>query len=1316
MSELSKQALKVENNTSFPNNNNGQITPSDLRAFNVDMIDSTVNQTQYTSDSASWNQQIDALEQFTSSQQPSFNQLNAFTASQLVINTGVNSFTQSANGRLTALESETANLEAWTASVNEIADGGIVQGTSTRLHFAGLVSASIVPNVNGAIASILIEQDPSKVGTASFNAFTQSINNYTQSNDARVSSLETTASIQQSEIDALIQFTSSVSAVATGSLLVTASFNNGTRNLTFTKGDASTFAVNIPDASGSAGDFATTASFNSYTQSTNIRLNNLEIATASINSSITQLNASSASQQVSINNLNTTTASLLISVSNLNQSSASQQISINALSAATASYVTEAESGSFLITASFDNGTRNLTFTKGDTTTFAVNIPDVSGSTLNTASFATTGSNTFRGNQTLISSSITLQGSGQIQLPNGFTLAGNAGDIGQLSSQTAIQFITEPPAGPGGTNDIKFINRVSGSTIIFQNSQGGAGNGISFEGGNALFDLNIVSGSTGKLVINADGGIDATNSSFTASLQQGYAWVGDFQGISKAVATSSFGGGGSINTGSFATTGSNTFFGSNTFNNSPSDEFRVNWGNASSASMFTETSGGPNQTLNINSASLYINRGGLFFSSGSFTVQSGDMQFNSYPSASFTIRTQYGGDAILRSNSDFTNPNLPYAYFKATPNGGTEIIGFGNNVVISGSATTIQGVDFIPFSASLDSRILAITGSATNTGSLLVTASFDNGTRNLTFTKGDASTFEVNIPDVSGSTINTASFATTGSNTFTGIQTFQDAALNATSLVSTSGSLMLVAKGFTSASAHLTASANSFVNLIFKANNLTGDTIISGSGNIIVNPNAAAAGFKRYLTSNNWFTISLPAISASMAFSPNVAGNIGAMVINMRGPVSASASNIASNMGAGTVNIGQSVALNAEKLTNGWNVNNNQLAGNVNIQATQTALTGSENTTVANNLVAGNFTFQISSSAVAFNNNQGGGTTINNSHFSGSAGVGRVTVSANSFSGTGNIIRFTGSMAGTYAAQGRPTFGENIINGASNEIVIDSVAGKNAVYDSLISGEYLIVSASSPAVITDAGVYSTTMIGRYNANDGVRNATRENIFVVGTGISGSRKTGFLIDSGSNTFIEGTLNVSGSSTLSGSLYIQSGSTLPVSTGSAILTWDATTGQVKQAGFSTIVSASVSSAEFWSTITESGSAGVSGSITFNNSGSFYNVSLVNGTQLTVANGGVYNIQFSAQIETSAGADTVYLWFKKNGTNIGDSASKAVLANNTAQIMTVNILDEAQANDYYEIAYQTLNGNATILAEAASGNIPAIPSVIATIFQIR
>jgi hypothetical protein len=67
MAEITKQALKVENNTEFPNNNNGQIKPTNLRSFNEDMIDSTVNQTGYNVDSGSWNASIQALNDFTQS-------------------------------------------------------------------------------------------------------------------------------------------------------------------------------------------------------------------------------------------------------------------------------------------------------------------------------------------------------------------------------------------------------------------------------------------------------------------------------------------------------------------------------------------------------------------------------------------------------------------------------------------------------------------------------------------------------------------------------------------------------------------------------------------------------------------------------------------------------------------------------------------------------------------------------------------------------------------------------------------------------------------------------------------------------------------------------------------------------------------------------------------------------------------------------------------------------------------------------------------------------------------------------------------------
>jgi len=174
------------------------------------------------------------------------------------------------------------------------------------------------------------------------------------------------------------------------------------------------------------------------------------------------------------------------------------------------------------------------------------------------------------------------------------------------------------------------------------------------------------------------------------------------------------------------------------------------------------------------------------------------------------------------------------------------------------------------------------------------------------------------------------------------------------------------------------------------------------------------------------------------------------------------------------------------------------------------------------------------------------------------------------------------------------------------------------------------------------------------------------------------------------------------TISGSAFINN---LQNGVVDVVVTYNTSNGELRKATIADILSSSLDAAEFWSTTTQSGSAGVSGSITFNNSGSVAGISLANNSRVTVSQAGTYNIQFSAQIETSAGADTVHIWFKKNGNNIVASASKAVLANNTAQIMTVNLFDEAVANDYYELGYQTLNGNATVLAEVASGNIPAI-----------
>ena len=141
-----------------------------------------------------------------------------------------------------------------------------------------------------------------------------------------------------------------------------------------------------------------------------------------------------------------------------------------------------------------------------------------------------------------------------------------------------------------------------------------------------------------------------------------------------------------------------------------------------------------------------------------------------------------------------------------------------------------------------------------------------------------------------------------------------------------------------------------------------------------------------------------------------------------------------------------------------------------------------------------------------------------------------------------------------------------------------------------------------------------------------------------------------------------------------------------------------------------------AQYSSTTTQSGSSAVSQSVTFNTNGVQYGLSLVDNTKITVANAGTYNIQFSAQILADTGADDVWIWFKKNGANIANSATRLALSNNEEDVITVNILEEAAASDYFEIVWESANGDAVLLAEAAAGNYPAIPSIIATVTQVR
>jgi len=116
----------------------------------------------------------------------------------------------------------------------------------------------------------------------------------------------------------------------------------------------------------------------------------------------------------------------------------------------------------------------------------------------------------------------------------------------------------------------------------------------------------------------------------------------------------------------------------------------------------------------------------------------------------------------------------------------------------------------------------------------------------------------------------------------------------------------------------------------------------------------------------------------------------------------------------------------------------------------------------------------------------------------------------------------------------------------------------------------------------------------------------------------------------------------------------------------------------------------------------------------------VSVVAGSRITVANPGVYNLQFSAQLEkTNNGVNTVYIWFKKNGTNVPRSNTAIDVlkqAGGSGKFVAAwNLVDQLNANDYYEIMWQSDTTDMSIVAVSGSGNFPLIPSVIATMTQV-
>jgi hypothetical protein len=113
----------------------------------------------------------------------------------------------------------------------------------------------------------------------------------------------------------------------------------------------------------------------------------------------------------------------------------------------------------------------------------------------------------------------------------------------------------------------------------------------------------------------------------------------------------------------------------------------------------------------------------------------------------------------------------------------------------------------------------------------------------------------------------------------------------------------------------------------------------------------------------------------------------------------------------------------------------------------------------------------------------------------------------------------------------------------------------------------------------------------------------------------------------------------------------------------------------------------------------------------------VSIANSSHIVVANSGVYNIQFSLQIDKTQGSQAhIYIWLKKNGVDVPNSATElAVQGTNSEVVAAWNFVVASNANDYYELMWSATDSHIRLKAVSANGVVPAIPSVIVSVVSV-
>jgi len=146
-------------------------------------------------------------------------------------------------------------------------------------------------------------------------------------------------------------------------------------------------------------------------------------------------------------------------------------------------------------------------------------------------------------------------------------------------------------------------------------------------------------------------------------------------------------------------------------------------------------------------------------------------------------------------------------------------------------------------------------------------------------------------------------------------------------------------------------------------------------------------------------------------------------------------------------------------------------------------------------------------------------------------------------------------------------------------------------------------------------------------------------------------------------------------------------------------------------------------FYDTTSQTGNANIVLTMNVGNSDPWNNgVSMTNGSKITIANPGVYNIAFSAQMVKNSGnsATHAHIWLSQNGTDVPISASQIGFPSNSIYYVPAwnFFFKTTAANEYVQLKWEinsNVNNAVSIQSQTAVGTIPAIPGLIVTVNQV-